>query len=124
MRRSRHRRSSVGKDLSRRRVQPLPRFHPLDGERSGRSPLDSCDIQQEPKSAAPNFLEFLAGVIRDWNTTFRLAFLVGVTAGALGGLVQFVKFEDQWVWVLFSALGVGGVAKLRQWRESSRGDPR
>jgi hypothetical protein len=48
--------------------------------------------------------------------------LIVVAAVALGTMFHFVRLEEQLIWILLSTLGIGGVAKFRQWRESKTDD--
>jgi ABC-type amino acid transport system permease subunit len=76
-----------------------------------------------PTSGRLRFLDFLNGVIGDSGKTIRLAFLVCVTAAAVGVIVQLIRIDQQWIWVLLSTLGAGGAAKWWQKRESKT-DPK
>jgi ABC-type amino acid transport system permease subunit len=61
----------------------------------------------EPREIV-RFLDFLYSVIDDSGKTLRLAFLVIITAAAIGAIAQLIRIDQQWIWVLLSALGVGG----------------
>lgn len=75
-----------------------------------------------PTTRSLRFLDFLNGVVGDSGKTLRLAFLVVVTAAAVGAIAQLIRIDQQWIWVLLSTLGVAGTTKFWHRRES-KADP-
>ena len=87
----------------------LPTRHSGDLENHAQS-----GDQNESDHPDPRFLGFLTRVVRDWGTTFRLAFLIGVVFAAAAMVLLFVRLGDQWIWVVLSSFGIHLTARLRR----------
>lgn len=92
--------------------------------RSRQRRLGAGDEQFRHPDQAPSppagFLDFLSHVLSDRTKTLRLAFLIAVISVPAVAVVVIalglVHLGEQWVWVLLSALGIGGVATLKNRR--------